>query len=175
MPREAMAALDRFPQERLHWTQQPMLLNKAVGLTGPIARETLFESTGGPFYLDQTGRRPDPVDDDLALWVRTSEGLIVCVGCAHAGLVNTLQQVQRQHPGIPIRAVIGGFHLLQADRERLEQTILALRQMAPAVIIPCHCSGEDAVEHAPPGLRQTVPPRHGRDDQSFCVSCLVKK
>jgi 7,8-dihydropterin-6-yl-methyl-4-(beta-D-ribofuranosyl)aminobenzene 5'-phosphate synthase len=82
---------------------------------------------------------------DLALWVRTSEGLIVCVGCAHAGLVNTLHQVQRQHPGIPIRAVIGGFHLLHADRMRLEQTILALRQIAPELIIPCHCSGEYAV------------------------------
>jgi 7,8-dihydropterin-6-yl-methyl-4-(beta-D-ribofuranosyl)aminobenzene 5'-phosphate synthase len=145
MPHEAMAALDRFPQERLHWVQRPVLLADTVGLTGPIARDTMFEGTGGPFYLDQSGHRPDPIDDDLALWIRTGKGLIVCVGCAHAGLINTLRQVRRQNEDVRIRAVIGGFHLLGADRERMEQTIDALRQMSPDHIIPCHCTGEEAV------------------------------
>ena len=145
MPRCAMAALDRFPQERVHWVQQPVLLSETVGLTGPIARETIYEDTGGPFCLDQAGQRPDPVDDDLALWIRTAKGLIVCVGCAHAGLVNTLRQVQRQNNGMRIRAVIGGFHLQGASPQRLEQTMEALRLFAPDRIVPCHCTGEEAV------------------------------
>lgn len=145
MPRNAMAVLDRHPQEHLHWVQQPLMLTETVGLTGPIARETVFEDTGGPFYLDLHGHRPDPVDDDLALWIRTEQGVIVCVGCAHAGLVNTLQQVRRHTNDLPIRAVIGGFHLLNADRRRLELTIAALQQLHPEVIVPCHCTGEDAV------------------------------
>lgn len=145
MPRAAMAALDRFPQERLHWVQQPVTLTGTVGLTGPIRRETVYEDTGGPFYLDQNGHRPDPIDDDLALWVRTTKGLIVCVGCAHAGLINTLQQVRRLNDGLPIRAVIGGFHLLNADRRRLERTLHALHQLQPELLIPCHCTGEQAV------------------------------
>ncbi len=145
MPRAAMAALDHFPQERLHWVQQPLMLAPGIGLTGPILRETAFEDNGGPFFLDQAGHRPDPVDDDLALWLNTDSGLIVCVGCAHAGLINTLQQVLRQNPGGRIRTVIGGFHLLNADRRRLELTIQALRRMAPEQIIPCHCTGEEAV------------------------------
>ena len=146
MPREAMAALDHFPQERMHWVQQPVLLNEIIGLTGPITRETVFEDTGGPFFLYQNGHRPDPVDDDLALWIRTRSGLIVCVGCAHAGLINTLQQARRQNHGMPVRAVIGGFHLLNANRRRLTQTIEALRQLAPERIIPCHCTGEEAID-----------------------------
>jgi 7,8-dihydropterin-6-yl-methyl-4-(beta-D-ribofuranosyl)aminobenzene 5'-phosphate synthase len=145
MPRDAMAALDRHPQEQVHWVQQPTMLDGIVGLTGPIARETAYEETGGPFYLDQAGHRPDPVDDDLALWVRTGKGLVVCVGCAHAGLINTLQQVRRLNDGLPIRAVIGGFHLLNADRRRLSQTIQALRPLQPELLIPCHCTGEQAV------------------------------
>jgi len=151
MPSEAMIALDRFPQEQLHWVQQPVQLCETVGLTGPIARETIFEDTGGPFYLDQTGRRPDPVVDDLALWIRTDKGLIVCVGCAHAGLVNTLHHVQRLNDGRRIRAVIGGFHLLNADRSRLKPTIEALHLLAPDHLIPCHCTGQDAVK----ALRET--------------------
>lgn len=145
MPRGAMAALDRFPQEHLHWVQGPVVLSDTVGLTGPIARETLFEETGGPFFLDQAGHRPDPIDDDLALWIRTGKGLVVCVGCAHAGLINTLHQAQRQNIGMRIRAVIGGFHLVNADRRRMEQTIQALRQLTPDLIVPCHCTGEEAV------------------------------
>ena len=145
MPRESMAALDRFPQERVHWTQQPVLLCETVGLTGPIARETDFEDTGGPFCLDQAGQRPDPVDDDLALWIRTASGTIVCVGCAHAGVVNTLRQVRRLSGDSRIRAVIGGFHLIGANQGRLDQTIEALRLLAPERIVPCHCTGEDAV------------------------------
>ena len=152
MPRASMAALDRFPQEHLHWIQQPLLLAPGIGLTGPILRQTDFEDTGGPFFLDQAGQRPDPVDDDLALWIATDSGLIVCVGCAHSGLINTLQQVLRQNPGQRIRAVIGGFHLLNANRRRIELTIQALQRMAPDQIIPCHCTGEEAITQ----LRQAL-------------------
>ncbi|MGI6656026.1 MAG: MBL fold metallo-hydrolase [Desulfobulbus sp.] len=146
MPRAAMAALDHHPQELVHWVQQPVRLTKTVGLTGPIPRETLYEDVGGPFYLDQEGRRPDPIDDDLALWVDTDDGLIVCVGCAHAGVVNTLRHVQRLNNGKRIRAVIGGFHLRSADRRRMDSTIAALDEFNPERIVPCHCTGTDAVQ-----------------------------
>ncbi|MDR2549525.1 MAG: MBL fold metallo-hydrolase [Desulfobulbus sp.] len=146
MPSKALAALERFPLGQLRWVQQPVQLGATVGLTGPIGRETIFEDAGGPFFLDRAGHRPDPVDDDLALWVRSRDGLIVCVGCAHAGLINTLRQVQRLNGGMRIQAVIGGFHLLNANVERLEQTIDALHRLAPDLIVPCHCTGEAAVE-----------------------------
>ncbi|NLX19053.1 MAG: MBL fold metallo-hydrolase [Desulfobulbus sp.] len=145
MPRRAMTVLDRFPQERVHWVQQPALLKNGVGLTGPIDRKTVFEESSGPFFLDQSGYRPDPFDDDLALWIRTEQGLIVCVGCAHAGLINTLLQAQRQNNGMRIRAVIGGFHLISADPDKIEMTLQALRKLEPDLIIPCHCTGEVAL------------------------------
>jgi len=31
---------------------------------------------GGPFYLGPSGGRPDPTDDDLALWIETTRGLV---------------------------------------------------------------------------------------------------
>ena len=158
MPRASMAALDRFPQEHLHWVQQPTLLAPGIGLTGPIPRETSFEDTGGPFFLDQAGHRPDPVDDDLALWISTDSGLIVCVGCAHSGLINTLRHILRQNPGQRIRSVIGGFHLLNADRRRIELTIKALKDMAPEKVVPCHCTGGEAVEQIRQALGRVCRP-----------------
>ena len=144
MPRPSMAALDRLPEERLHWVQQSMRLAGTIGLSGPIPRQTVYEDTGGPFFLDTGGHRPDPIDDDLALWIDTPTGLVVCVGCAHAGLVNTLVQVQRLTGGRRVRSVIGGFHLVNADQKRLDRTIEALQAMAFDEIVPCHCTGEAA-------------------------------
>ena len=50
-------------------------LGPGLGLTGPIPRETPYEDTGGPFYLDPEGRRPDPIEDDLARVVVAAGGL----------------------------------------------------------------------------------------------------
>ncbi|MBI5590392.1 MAG: hypothetical protein HY881_07930 [Deltaproteobacteria bacterium] len=44
-----------------------------------------------------------------------------------------------------IRAIIGGFHLLNASRERLAQTMAALWFLEPEMVAPCHCTGEPAV------------------------------
>lgn len=146
MPRESMTALDKLSVHRLHWVQQPVRLAEDVGITGPIPRETGFEDTGGPFYLDAEGKRPDPITDDLAVWIRTSAGLVVCVGCSHAGLVNTLNHVLRLNPGSKIRAVVGGFHLLNASVERVDRTIAGLQSLKPDRVVPCHCTGEDAAK-----------------------------
>jgi len=156
MPSESLAALDRLPAANLHWVSQPVNLSERIGLTGPIPRETGYEDPGGPFYLDPEGRRPDPIDDDLALWVKTDQGLVVCVGCSHAGLVNTLNQVRRLASGLSVYAVIGGFHLLQAGRARMEQTLAALRLLEPERVIPCHCTGEQAAALLRDGLGEGV-------------------
>ncbi len=158
MPRESMTALDHVPSERLHWVWSPLRIGDSIGITGPIARETAFEDTGGPFYLDPEATRPDPIADDLALWIRTAEGLVVCAGCCHAGLINTLQQIRRLDPGQPIRAVIGGFHLGAASRERLEQTAASLRAIAPQRVMPCHCTGDQATAFLQEALGEMVQP-----------------
>ncbi len=146
MPSTSMVALDRLPHEQLHLIQHQHFLNECIGLTGPIPRKSDFEDTGGPFFLDRKGQRADPIDDDLALWVNTEKGLVVIVGCAHAGLVNTLRHIQHCTDNRPITAVIGGFHLLNATTQRLERTITALQEFSLDRIIPCHCTGDMAVE-----------------------------
>ena len=146
MPRESIAAFDRLPSQHLHWVQQPIWLSERIGLSGPIPRETSYEDTGGPFFLDPGGKRADLIDDDLALWIRTDAGLVICVGCSHAGLVNTLNHGRRLSNGLRVRAVIGGFHLLNASCQRLDQTVAALRSLRPDMLVHCHCTGEHAAD-----------------------------
>jgi len=158
MPRDAGVALEQLPSERLHWVQEPLMLTKTVGVTGPVPRLTSFEDTGGPFYLNPEGARPDLIDDDLALWIQTEQGLVVCMGCAHAGLINTLHHIGDVTQGARVRAVIGGFHLLSAGHERLTQSIVKLRLLAPDIVVPCHCTGESAVATLCDALGERITP-----------------
>lgn len=55
---------------------------------------------------------PDPVFHEQSLVAETSEGLIVLNSCCHAGVAKILTQLKEQFPNQPIRAVLGGFHLM---------------------------------------------------------------
>ena len=146
MPHESIVAIDKLSEKRLHWVQEPLRLNEHIGLTGHIPRKISFEDTGGPFYFDPVGKRPDPIDDDMALWIRTKKGLVVVTGCCHAGVVNTLDYIFRLNKGMKIRALIGGFHLMGAAPLRLELTMKALQAFEIDLLVPCHCTGQAAVE-----------------------------
>ncbi|HOT37217.1 MAG TPA: MBL fold metallo-hydrolase [Candidatus Latescibacteria bacterium] len=146
MPEDAVRAIENLPAQRMKWADEPLFLTNRIGVTGPIPRETAFEDTGGAFFLDPEGVHPDLIQDDIALWIRTAEGTVLCAGCSHAGIVNTASHVQRLTNGERIRAVIGGFHLLNAGRDRMEQTVASLRRFDIDKLVPCHCTGEHAVE-----------------------------
>lgn len=145
MSAAAHAALQQRPAEKVTWSSGPVLIAPNVTVTGTIARATTYEDVGGPFFLDEGGQTPDPITDDQALWIDTAEGLIVCAGCCHAGLINTLHAVRNAGGKSRIRAVIGGFHLLHASDERLERTLDALQAMSPQMLVPCHCTGRQAL------------------------------
>jgi len=144
MPGEAVAKL-REESGRVRWVNEPLLFPEGIGLTGPIPRRTSYEDTGGPFFLDREGRQPDPIEDDLALWFPTKDGLVVVTGCAHSGLVNTLARIRDLTGGIPFHAILGGFHLGEASPDRLQATCDDLRSFRFNRLIPCHCTGDGAV------------------------------
>jgi len=154
MPADARLALAQHPPARLHWVRQPTMLAPTVGLTGPIPRTTTGEDVGGPFFLDAAGTQPDMIEDDLALWIATPAGVVVCCGCCHAGVINTLRYIGRLAGTTRSAGIIGGLHLLHADAPRMAATIAALRAHAPQQIIAGHCTGAPAVQalrHAFPG------------------------
>lgn len=152
MPAVSRRALGSLSASRLRWSAKPVILAPGVGLTGAIPRRTDFEDPGGPFFLDPHGRRPDPVEDDQALWIDTDRGVVVCVGCCHAGLINTLSYVGELSGGRSILAVVGGLHLGAAGPDRLERTVSLLRDFNPEMLLACHCTGEEAVSRLRSGL-----------------------
>lgn len=125
-------------------TPLPTMLSTGIGLTGQIPRCNDFEDVGGPFYLDESCSDPDLLLDDQAMFVETCEGTVVILGCAHSGVVNTLDYVAKLTGRDEIFAVVGGMHLLRAGNSRLDATIDALRRYGVAYVGPAHCTGVDA-------------------------------
>ena len=76
------------------YTPKPESICPGIRVTGTIPRMTNYEDTGGPFYLDKKSNTKDALNDDQALMISTAKGLIVILGCAHAGIVNTLEYIK---------------------------------------------------------------------------------
>jgi len=113
-----------------------------VSLTGEVPRHRTFETGDAELYVRRNGALvQDPLLDDQSLVVETEDGLLVILGCCHAGLVNTLDQVRALLPGRPIHTVLGGTHLGFAPAEQLEQTAAILRSLGIRTIGLSHCTG----------------------------------
>lgn len=146
MPPEERVVAANLPDSQLQWIREPTEIAPGVWLTGPIPRRHPLEDTGGPFFIDPEGREADPIEDDMALWIETPKGLLVVCGCCHSGLVNTLNYV-REVSGRPIWIILGGLHLKSASEARLAASADAVNGFGPARVVPCHCTGEAAVDY----------------------------
>jgi 7,8-dihydropterin-6-yl-methyl-4-(beta-D-ribofuranosyl)aminobenzene 5'-phosphate synthase len=129
----------------LTFTSGPKRICSGVSVTGQIPRLATFESTSGPFFLDEQCTREDVVADDQALYVESRKGLVVVLGCAHSGVVNTLDYVAKLTGKGSMHAVLGGMHLAKACEERIEATCAALDRYRIGVVAPCHCTGNGAI------------------------------
>ncbi len=142
---ENRAAIISHSTDAISWCFRPTEILSGLWVTGEIPRISTFEDTGGPFYLDQEGRKKDMLPDDIALWVDTGETISVVTGCCHSGIVNTVQYIE-SYTGKRVRSVLGGLHLVHADETRLERTLEFIRSSAITELTPLHCTGENALQ-----------------------------
>lgn len=85
---------------------------------------------------------PDPFDDDAALAIQAPRGLIVLLGCAHAGLINTVEHVTRHLAKRRLHAVVGGTHLGPVGEPQFRATLDYLDTLGPVRIGVGHCTGQ---------------------------------
>ncbi len=55
-------------------------------------------------------------------------------GSAHRGIVNTVKQAQKVAGTDKIHAVLGGFHLIGAEPEIIENTVADIKAMNPDIL-----------------------------------------
>jgi 7,8-dihydropterin-6-yl-methyl-4-(beta-D-ribofuranosyl)aminobenzene 5'-phosphate synthase len=127
-------------------TKEPTAVSNGMMVTGQIPRATDFEDTGvrANAFMDESLKTPDLILDDQAVFFRVPEGVVILLGCGHAGIVNTMRYVSELTGEPRIYAVVGGTHLISASPARLQKTIEALKKYDVQKIMLSHCTGVKA-------------------------------
>jgi 7,8-dihydropterin-6-yl-methyl-4-(beta-D-ribofuranosyl)aminobenzene 5'-phosphate synthase len=75
------------------------------------------------------------------MFIQSDKGLIIILGCSHAGVVNILDYITKITAQRRVYAIIGGMHLGQADDMRIQLTTDAFMALEVQKLIPLHCTG----------------------------------
>lgn len=125
--------------------KEPIKITRQVYTSGEIPRETEFEKISGAKTIKDHRIVDDKMLDDQSLIINFKDGLIIITGCAHAGIINIIKRSVKLTKERRIKAIIGGFHLADAKKERIKRTIEALKSYKVEKIMPCHCTGENTI------------------------------
>lgn len=127
---------------KLSLSSEPVELVPGIMTTGEVPMIWGFEKVEPYFFQDSdTDKIHDDILDDQALVIDTEKGLVVLLGCAHRGLINTLTHISEMTGKNKFHAISGGLHLGGASEERLKRTAEALRAFDIERLIPGHCTG----------------------------------
>jgi len=118
-------------------------IHPGLWLTGEVPRLAEFETASENLVVlsDDGEITIDPILDDQALVLVLERGLFVLLGCAHSGMINTLEHAKRVTGVDTILGVAGGTHLGFGGEEKLPKTIEALRSLDLEILAPSHCTG----------------------------------
>ncbi len=111
----------------------------------PSGNKVLFVHAGKEYV-------PDDFRHEVVVALRERDTLAVLTGCSHSGVLNMVEKVQQEFPAVPIRAVVGGFHLValppfnrMSDRESDVATLgRQILDLGVAAAWTGHCTGDKA-------------------------------
>ncbi len=127
---------------RFRLEKGPVKIADDIMTTGEVPMVTDYEQIDDELFVQEgSGWQPDKLADDLAMIIKVDAGLVVVLGCAHRGAINTLYHARKLTGVDKIRLVVGGSHLISASEERVWQTVGALRELGVERMGLCHCTG----------------------------------
>jgi 7,8-dihydropterin-6-yl-methyl-4-(beta-D-ribofuranosyl)aminobenzene 5'-phosphate synthase len=129
------------------FNKQYVEIEEGVFLTGEVPRETSFEGGDmGKRFVSREGKiEPDIILDDQSLVIHVRNGIVIVLGCAHAGIINVINHAIKMSGVDEIYGIIGGTHIgLSGDAQR-DKTIEALRDYKIEHLMPTHCTGAEAM------------------------------
>ncbi|WP_297534449.1 MBL fold metallo-hydrolase [Thermococcus sp.] len=130
--------------------KEPFEFVEGFTSSGEIERFTWDRAVG---YLPDGTK--DPVRDDMALILDLGDSTAVITGCGHSGVINIVRHAEKVS-GKPVKALIGGLHLIGAKGELLEDVVKNVK----ARLYAGHCTGLESFAYLRCRLGKRVEPIH---------------
>ena len=123
-------------------TKEPVWITENIVTSGEIPMVTEYEKIDTILYVKEKDEfHPDPLWDDQALFIKSEKGLVIILGCAHRGIINTLNHAKKLFGVEEVHTIVGGTHLMAASPEGLELTIAELWASGIQRLGVSHCTG----------------------------------
>ena len=128
-------------------SKSPVTVSEGIVTTGEVPRKTNFESVKGFWTISDKKFAQDIMIDDQALVIDVEcKGLVVVSGCAHSGIINTINYAKKITGNSRVYGVLGGFHLMAAANKKIEATVDELKKLDIEFVGPSHCTGKKAIK-----------------------------
>jgi len=119
--------------------KEPIEVTKNVWALGEIPRK-YEQALLSDSYIIRDGKKEfDEIKDDQSLAIKTENGVLLVLGCCHAGIRNTVEYAE-EVVGDEVKFIIGGTHLIAFKEQKLREIIDWLDKKVE-FIAPCHCTG----------------------------------
>ncbi|HDQ44129.1 MAG TPA: MBL fold metallo-hydrolase [bacterium] len=115
-------------------------------LKGRLIESAAFRKIDSRISLtgEVSGKYRGAVMPEQALMAKTESGIVVITGCSHPGIADMVARVKAVYPAEPVALVLGGFHLKDEGKEKIEAAASDLIRAGVLKVAPTHCTGQDA-------------------------------
>ncbi len=111
----------------VHVINRTTRISRGILATGPV-------QSVNPYGIKEQG-----------LILEAGNSRVLVTGCAHPGILNMVDSANDSLGEHSVSCVIGGFHLMNEDRNSVKRTILMMRERGVRSILPTHCTGAEAI------------------------------
>lgn len=133
-------------EPRLVLTDKEVWINKNMVISGTIP------DIEGSKMVETFNRRigeNEFIEDDMSheqfLAIKTKKGVVLFSGCSHKGVVPAVKYAKKLFKGEPVKLLVAGMHLFEADKETRDSVIEDLLDLKVEKIVPVHCTGTKAL------------------------------
>ncbi len=127
----------------------------------PLGNKQLYLKTEGRLLLDEFSH-------EIVMAVKENGKLVIFTGCSHNGILNMIDTVAREFKGVPIKAVVGGFHLVASPpfnfmagkRKDVENIGRSVLNYPVEVAYTGHCTGKKAFDVLKPVMGDRIKYMH---------------
>jgi len=132
--------------ERFVLVDDNCLIDNGIGCI--FTRHQLYPRPNGNRYLfvgNGDALTPYIADDELALTIKTDEGLVVVSPCSHCGLLNIADECCKYMNCNELTAFVGGLHLLNGEADDVANLAELISNKYPKMhLYTSHCTGDEA-------------------------------